>query len=91
MVYVTAVHLSGGSSHEHISEVRWVNSDTGVSAKSTTEEMVEWLAQDGNDAQVGGDDGPVDVVVVTPEHGAPYLRTEADGDPTDNLLALPTF
>jgi Protein of unknown function (DUF3892) len=30
-----------------------------------------------------------DVGVVTPTHGAKYLRTYADGVWTDNLLALP--
>ena len=30
-----------------------------------------------------------EVMVVRPEGKKPYLRTHADGDPNDNLLALP--
>lgn len=33
----------------------------------------------------------VQVGVVHPQNGQPYLRTYADGTWTDNLLALPTF
>ncbi|ANS66466.1 hypothetical protein SLINC_4242 [Streptomyces lincolnensis] len=32
-----------------------------------------------------------DVGVVTPSHGAKYLRTHADGVWTNNLLELPEF
>jgi hypothetical protein len=88
--YITAVHLSGGTAEAHITSVRWLNSSTGMSGTTSVDGMVAWLRK-GNQAQVAGPDGPVQVVVVDSPGGTPYLRTVANGDWSDNLLALPRY
>lgn len=88
--YITGVHLLGGNQHEHISSVRWLNTVDGVSNVSTVAAMVEWIDW-GNASFVGGSDGRVSVGVVRPAGRPAYLRTHADGQWTDNLLALPRF
>ena len=54
----------------------------------STDECIAWLRK-GNHMLVAGDTGPADVRVV--EATPPYLRTVADGNYTDNLLALPRY
>jgi Protein of unknown function (DUF3892) len=90
MHYITGVHFSGGAREEHVASVRWLRASDGISDTSTTEAMVKWLGQ-GNAAFVGGVKGRVQVGVVRPATGRPYLRTYADGDWTDNLLNLPQY
>jgi hypothetical protein len=90
MIYITAVHMSGGAGHEHIGAVRWRNPTTGNTGENTRAEMVDWIKNKGGDARVrddAGNDVRVGVVNATP----PYLRTFADGVWTDNLLALPRY
>ena len=90
MVYIYAVHMSGGTQHEHIASVKWENPSTGETGQSTREAMVDWIQNKGGDARVRdnvGHDVAVGVVDATP----PYIRTHADGIWTDNLLALPKY
>lgn len=90
MVYITAVHMSGGIRHEHIASVRWTNPTDRRTGQSTRSEMVDWLRNRKGDARVrdrAGHDVRVGVVKATP----PYLRTYADRVWTDNLLALPRY
>lgn len=91
MVYITAVRLSsGGSSHEHITDVQWRNPQDNTSGTNTRAQIVEWIQDKKGDARVrdtSGHDVQVGVVKATP----PYIRTYADGVWTDNLLALPRF
>lgn len=89
MVYVTEVHMSGGSRHTHIAEVRWRNPRGGKCGSSGVQAMIKWLSEKGNVAYVrhGGSDVRVGVVKTKP----PYIRSYADGDWTDNLLALPRY
>jgi hypothetical protein len=90
MVYITEVHMSsGGTGHEHNAAVRWEEPSTSKSGEDTRQEMVEWV-DGGGAARVrdsAGDDVLVGVVNATP----PYIRTYADGVPTDNLLYLPRY
>jgi hypothetical protein len=88
--YITAVRLGGGAGEQHISSVRWLNADTGLSKMSPVASMVEWLEK-GNTVYVGGDAGRADVQVVRPAGGAAYLRSKANGQWTDNLLKLPRY
>lgn len=89
-IRITAVHLSGGTRHEHITHLWWTNPSTGVTGKSARAEIVRWLEQDNGTAYVMDSAGHrADVAVVAPRLGAKYLRTHADGRWTDNLLALP--
>lgn len=91
MVYVTHIRLSAsGSRHEHITNVKWRNPNTGETGESTRAAMVDWIKNQGGDARVrdaAGHDVRVGVVNVNP----PYIRTYADDVWTDNLLALPRF
>ncbi|MDQ4114641.1 MAG: DUF3892 domain-containing protein [Actinomycetota bacterium] len=89
-IRITAIRLSGGTQHEHISRLWWTNPSTGKTGDNTRSEIVSWLESGGNKAYV--DDGAghrVNVGVVDPAVGAKYLRTYADGVWTNNLLALP--
>ncbi|MFL5357950.1 DUF3892 domain-containing protein [Archangium sp.] len=71
MVYITEIHMSsGGSKHEHIEKMRWLNPDNVKTGESTRSAM----------SKVG-------VVRTSP----PYLRTHADGRPSDNLPWLPRY
>jgi hypothetical protein len=88
VIYIYEVHLSGGSRHEHISSVRWKNPDNRTSGQTTREEMVRWV-RGGGAAYVCGNHHLARVALVNAE--PPYLRTHADGDWNDNLLALPRY
>jgi hypothetical protein len=87
---VTAIHTSGNVVHDKIAEVAWLDTSTGQSGKSSVANMVEFLDK-GNTAVVGGPERWVSIGVVRPAGRAPYLRTYADGDWTDNLLFLPKY
>lgn len=89
-IEITAIRLTGGTRHEHISHVWWTDHSAGrtgdddrstivagIEAKTLTAYVSDVYA---NKAYVG---------VVTPSSGSKYLRTYADGKWTDNLLALP--
>jgi hypothetical protein len=89
MVYVTAIHLEGGSGHEHIASVRWRNPADAKTGQSTKADMVDWIKNKNGDARVTDGTNTVQVGVV--DASPPYIRTHADGKWTDNLLALPTY
>jgi len=89
MVFITHIRLShGGHLHEHITDVKWRDSNNGQSGECSPAQMVDWL-QKGNQAYVTDGIRTVEVRVV--KANPPYLRTYADGVWTDNLLALPRF
>lgn len=87
-IYITHIHLVGGTGHEHIGSVKWQDT-AGKTGTSQTADAVKWLQQTGNFARVADGIGSVAVGVV--EARTPYLRTYADARWTDNLLALPRF
>jgi exosome complex RNA-binding protein Rrp42 (RNase PH superfamily) len=86
MIYVTAIHLVGGDKHEHIASVQWQNPVDGKAGESTRETMVDWI-NDGGDARVKNGGTEVRVGVIR-DATRPYIRTHADGQWTNNLLAL---
>lgn len=86
MVYITAISPNDARQHEHITEVRWLDSGNSTSNTMTTAQAVDWLAK-GNKLYVADLKGPVEVRVV--QGSPPYIRTLADNRYTDNLLALP--
>lgn len=88
-VFITEVHMSGGTRHEHIAEVKWRNNANGESGKSTRAVMVDWIDNKKGEAKVTDGRNTVSVGVV--RENPPYLRTHADGKWTDNLLALPRY
>ncbi|MGW0539604.1 DUF3892 domain-containing protein [Streptomyces griseoincarnatus] len=90
IIYITAVHLSGGDKHEHIEAVRWENPATKETGESTKQTIIRWLEKDKtNEARVRSGASYVRVGVV--KASPPYIRTYANGIWTDNLLALPRY
>jgi hypothetical protein len=91
MIQITAIRLAGGERHEHITDVRWRSAFTSA-GQSTRQGIVDWLStSSANQAVVADGAKYVRVAVVQPPGGPPYIRTKADGEWTDNLLALPKF
>lgn len=91
MKFITHVRLSsGGSKHEHITDVKWLNSSDNTTGTSTKQAMVDYLEK-GNKAYVKDGSGKVEVLVVDATPKPKYLRTKADDRWTDNLLSLPRF
>lgn len=91
MVYVEAIHLEGGTGHEHISEVRWRDPSDNGTGESCVAVIVDWIDNKGGDARVRSGTYEVQVGTVARQGKPKYLRTYADGQWTDNLLALPTY
>lgn len=89
-IQMTAIRLSGGTGHEHITHLWWTNPSNNQPGDNTREQIVNWIENQNGHAYVqDGRGNRVAVGVVTPQYGAKYLRTHADGKWTDNLLALP--
>ncbi len=88
MVFITGVHMAGGTSHEHIDELRWLDCSNSTSKTFSTSSCVDWLRK-GHKAHVADANGAVEVQVVNAN--PPYVRTVADGRYTDNLLSLPRY
>lgn len=80
--------MVGGTGHEHIEGYAWENTADGKSGKSTKPVMVDWINRNGP-AKVRDLGSNVDVLVVNAN--PPYLRTQANSRPTDNLLRLPRY
>lgn len=90
-IKITNVRLSaGGYLDEHITELKWVNYEDGKHGESARSTLVEWI-DGGGKAFVEANYTKVPVLVVRPTGGSAYLRTQANGTWTDNLLALPRF
>jgi hypothetical protein len=88
-VYLIARHMDGGTKSEHIAEVKWENRQSGATGQSTRAQMVDFIKNQKGDARV--DNGASYVTVGVVDANPPYIRTFADGVPTDNLLELPTY
>ena len=89
-IKITHIRQEGGSGHEHIVQLWWINPASGQTGNSTRATIVTWIENgDGKAYTEDAQGNRADVLVITPTHGAKYLRTYADGRWTDNLLALP--
>jgi hypothetical protein len=87
---ITAIRQSGGTGHEHITNLWWINPASGKTGENTRVQIVSWIEDKNGKAYVEDSSGHrVEVLVVIPKHSPKYLRTYADGVWTDNLLALP--
>jgi hypothetical protein len=89
-IRIVAIRLSGGTTHQHIVHLWWVNPANSKAGDNTRAQIVTWIEKENGKTYV--DDGSghrADVEVVTPTVGQKYLRTRKDGVLTDNLLALP--
>ena len=90
-IRITHIRLSGSTrTHEHITDLKWVGIESGETGSSTKATLVEWIDDNGK-AYVGTGSTQVQVGVVRPNEGAPYLRTYADQTWTNNLLELLKF
>jgi len=93
-VSIEITHVRFGGTKKTEDEIvlyKWKNdqsSDTGQSDKPT---LVDWISNKNGRAFVGAGSSRVDVGVVRPASGQPYLRTYADNMWTNNLVNLPTF
>lgn len=88
MLYITAIHLEGGQRHEHITQVHYTLGKHGTTYQCSRADMVAKI-RSGAQVRVSGPAGDVDVLVV--DTNPAYLRTAANGQWSDNLLALPRF
>lgn len=89
-IRITAIRLSGGTTHQHIVRLWWTNPADSKAGDNSRAEIVSWIETDSGKAYVEDTRGNrADVGVVTPPYGQKYLRTYADRVWTDNLLALP--
>lgn len=91
-IRITARRMSGGTTHQHIAELRWTEPSTGKGDDTARAVIVGWIEKRNIKAYTeDGRGNRADVGVVTPAHGEKYLRTHADGVWTNNLLELPEF
>lgn len=93
MIEIIERHMVGGTLHEHIAEVKYINSNSEEN-KVTRQGMVEWLDQsDNNKAIVYSQDRKESsyVGVVHRDNAPDYIRTYADKQWNDNLLTLPEY
>jgi hypothetical protein len=68
-----------------------VSDNDGKVDSSTRGTIVDWIESKGGKAHTGSGTSRAEVGVVAPTHGSKYLRTYADGQWNNNLLALPRF
>jgi hypothetical protein len=88
----TARRMEGGSGHEHISYLWYVN-DSGTEGVYSRDQMVAYIEQNGNNSVWCPDKNPnlKGAWVHVHNNGRiKYVQTVADGRKTDNLLSLPT-
>jgi hypothetical protein len=91
MIEITAVRLTGGIGHEHITDVMW-RSEATPAGLTSRQALVGWLSTSSSNRAVALDgQGTVQVEVVRSAGEPPYLRARAGGTWTDDLLALPRF
>ena len=84
-----AIRLSGGTDHEHITRLWWINPSDSNTGDNSRTDLVAWIETGGKAYVEDSYGNRADVGVVTPRVGAKYLRSHADGKWTNNLLALP--
>ena len=92
-IRITCINKSGGyhqDPHHAISQLSWVNEESGKRGKNTRLEIYEWIKNQHGDAYVRDAYGNR-ASVGTREHasGTRFLQTYADRVWTDNLLSLP--
>ncbi|GLZ41266.1 DUF3892 domain-containing protein [Actinokineospora sp. NBRC 105648] len=86
---VTHIRPDGGNEHKHITHVKRVIPN-GTPESVTVAEMVTYL-DNGNRAHTLENGERAEIHVRRPSTGKPYIQTQADGQWSNNLLALPKF
>lgn len=91
-IRITCINKSGGyhtDPHHAISNLGWVNEDTGKTGKNTRLEIYNWIKDEKGVAYVRDARGNKAFVATRENsYGTKYLQTYADQVWTDNLLAL---
>ena len=90
-IRITCIKKSGGyhdDPHEAISTLGWVDEQTGQSARSTREQMYDWVKSGGQAVVVNGTTR-VQVVTAESSRGTRFVKTKPDYTVRDNLLKLP--
>jgi hypothetical protein len=92
-IRITCINKSGGyhdDPHHAISNLGWVNEQTGKTGKNTRLEIYNWIkGENGNAYVVDARNNRAPVGTREHSNGTKYLQTYADRVWTDNLLALP--
>ena len=89
MLHVAAVHMTpGGSKHEHIASVIWVN-DRFASGESTVSAVIDFLRKNPGQMRVSSSNNRATVEVV--EATRPYIRSIKDRSVSDNLLTVTRY
>ncbi|MFZ4841133.1 DUF3892 domain-containing protein [Mycetocola saprophilus] len=70
---------------------KWRDLSTNAVGDNDKPSLVAWVDVPSNSAVVGSGRNQVQVGVVNPPSGQPYLRTHADGVWNNNLVNLPQF
>lgn len=93
LLFITAVRLHPtGDKTEDITNVWWLRSDDGTAGTCTTAALIGSPDMMNHGAAfVAGSKGAIEVEIVTPPTGSPYIRTDKDSTTRDNLLSLPRF
>ena len=90
-IQITAIRLSGGTEHEHITNLWWTDPATNQVGDNAKSAIVNWIDNENGTAYVQ-QPGTARAYVGTVDPGngrAKYLRTHADGAWNNNLLSLP--
>lgn len=83
--------MAGGSEHEHIAALTWIDTESKNPGTFTREQMVAYIEKNGTNAVWCPDQqgGPSAWVHVNSNGRVEYPQTRADGRWSNNLLALP--
>jgi hypothetical protein len=90
-IRITGIRLSGGTGHEHITTLWWIDPARNVEKSSRRATIVAWIDDEQREAYVH-QPGTARSTVGTVDPGSgrsKYLRTYADGQWNNNLLSLP--
>lgn len=91
-IIITAVHMEGGTLHEHIASVKWAFPGSSDAKESSRSAIIEWMNTSvDNRAWVGTGSQAARVYVRQGNNGATWIQTAADGVWSNNLLSLPRF
>lgn len=90
---IAAVRMKGGSRHEHIAGVAYIDPSTRpINTGNLTLSGVLKLLDAGEEiVAVDAEGNTVELIRVKNMRGNRYVRTREDGILTDNLLALPRY
>ncbi len=90
-VRITCISKDGGNHnnpHTAITDLGWVNEESGKTGTSTRLVMYDWIKEGGVAYVKDGFGNKAYLTTAETERGTKYVRTYSDRTWTDNLLAL---